>query len=544
MNNPHPLTGQEILFTRQRHEAKRAGLHWDYRLVLGEHAYSWATKKEMPEPGNSIILFEQPVHDRSYALSPVVDIPEGQYGHGTTTLDWIRKAKVSPETEEGKLFIHSGDEKFLLRKLDPVKYGQKAWLFKNLSVDKYTRQKTSALNPEIEAKFKPDLTPDQMARLGVLRHKGSQYGEGTDKDNFFGVRASLDTWPDKWHNELHPQGWYQRYQGYVQGKRTPDDERQMKRWISFKARHLAQLQKADPTLEDLSVQPKRRQALLNWGIAPGNMNKYLTKLAKKEESSWNHPSHVLGGSFLGGVAAAPLTIGQHVTGLSVLKDVDKAMPDIADRHTVKHFMRNNNINKSNMTFEHDRSRGGSFADIFKTFKGPRQPGYVDKHLHNGLNSAFGKVKHNPYTHLDKHYIQGLGGKGYNHAITMHELGHAKDFNTGMTGLKRGLSSAKVGLKFGAGAASLGLMSNKNTEDYAAVPAAIQGAITLREEGAANVHAYKGIKAHKGAAAANKYLTKIVPKQMGSYVLAAAAPVAAAYLGTKIIKGLRGDGGKK
>jgi hypothetical protein len=126
-----------------------------------------------------------------------------------------------------------------------------------------------------------------MEILGTLRHKGSQYGEGEDKDNFFGVRASLDTWPDKWHNEQHPRGWFQWYKGYSEGKRTDDDERQIKRWISFKARHLAQLQKADPTLENLSIQPKRRQALLNWAIAPGinveeeveKKNKYLEKIA-------------------------------------------------------------------------------------------------------------------------------------------------------------------------------------------------------------------------------------------------------------------------
>jgi hypothetical protein len=45
---------------------------------------------------------------------------------------------------------------------------------------------------------------------------------------------------------------------------------------------LAQLLKADPTGEDFSVQPKRRQALLNWRIAPGDKNKYLEKIRKME----------------------------------------------------------------------------------------------------------------------------------------------------------------------------------------------------------------------------------------------------------------------
>lgn len=268
------------------------GLHYDYRLVLGEKAYSWATKKETPAPGAAIILFEQPIHDREYALSPVVEIPDGNYGAGVTYLDWVRKAKIDPKTESDKLVINSGKERFLLKKLDPVKYGEKAWLFKNLTskepapdegllpspIKFFTRQKLAAVNPELEAKFKPDFTPEQMERLGVLKHKGSQYGEGGDKDNFFGVSASLPTWPEKWHNEEHPQGWYQWYKGWVSGKRTADDGRQIKRWISFKARHMGQLQKADPTLENFSVQPKRRQALLNWGIASGSPNKYLERI--------------------------------------------------------------------------------------------------------------------------------------------------------------------------------------------------------------------------------------------------------------------------
>ena len=88
----NPPSNSEILFTRQRHEADKAGLHWDYRLVHDDKAYSWATKKELPTPGKSIILFEQPVHDREYALSKKVIIPKGEYGAGITTLDWVRKA--------------------------------------------------------------------------------------------------------------------------------------------------------------------------------------------------------------------------------------------------------------------------------------------------------------------------------------------------------------------------------------------------------------------------------------------------------------------
>jgi superfamily II DNA or RNA helicase len=133
-NKSHPLAGKDILFTRQRHDAKRAGLHWDYRLVLGDKAYSWATKKQMPEPGKAIILFEQPVHDAVYALRKRIYIPPGFYGSGLTTLDYVRKAKVDPETEDNKLVISTKDgERYLLKKLDENKFGKTSWLFKNLT---------------------------------------------------------------------------------------------------------------------------------------------------------------------------------------------------------------------------------------------------------------------------------------------------------------------------------------------------------------------------------------------------------------------------
>lgn len=137
-------------------------------------------------------------------------------------------------------------------------------------------------------RFKPDLTPEQMAAIGTL---AARYHDKDPRNaNFFGVTASMKEWPDSWHHPAHPMGWYQWYQGYAAGKRTEDDERQIKRWLSFKARHVAQLQKADPSLANLQIQPRRRQALLNWGIAPGvdvkkaldagNVNKYLEKVAQ------------------------------------------------------------------------------------------------------------------------------------------------------------------------------------------------------------------------------------------------------------------------
>ena len=127
MDTP-PLAGQTLLLTRQRHEADRAGLHWDYRIVAGDKAYSWATKKPMPGPGSAIILHEQPVHTSHYALSKEVVIPPGEYGAGKTTLDFVRKVTVGDHADNDHMTLHlkSGD-RYLLKKLDAADGRKGGW---------------------------------------------------------------------------------------------------------------------------------------------------------------------------------------------------------------------------------------------------------------------------------------------------------------------------------------------------------------------------------------------------------------------------------
>ena len=134
----NPLQPGPVLLTRQIHDAKRAGKHFDIRIVKDQIAYSWATRKEMPEPGKSIVIFQQPDHTAHYALSTDIFIPEGSYGHGSTVLDFVRKANVEEGHPDGVMVLvsesSSGKERFLIRKLDGNKYGKTSWLLKNLSV--------------------------------------------------------------------------------------------------------------------------------------------------------------------------------------------------------------------------------------------------------------------------------------------------------------------------------------------------------------------------------------------------------------------------
>ncbi len=134
--------------------------------------------------------------------------------------------------------------------------------------------------------FEPELTPKQMLTLGVFggrymrdctdefpdswfeQAKFHPVGEpGHDKNlNYFQVEASqpLSVWQKKgWIYKNDPRGWFQWYCRYYMGRRiAEEDERQIKRWRSFR-RHLGAVKKNCPP-KDLSCRPKQRQALLHW----------------------------------------------------------------------------------------------------------------------------------------------------------------------------------------------------------------------------------------------------------------------------------------
>lgn len=141
---------------------------------------------------------------------------------------------------------------------------------------------TEPIGKNFDPDFKPELTPKDMLELGVF---GGKYmtdcrdefpaewyknaklcHEKHDPNlNFFKVNASqpLSVWRKKgWINEDDPRGWFQWYCRYYMGRRTLDDERQIKRWKAFK-RHLAQI-KIFCKKGDLNCRKVQRQALLHW----------------------------------------------------------------------------------------------------------------------------------------------------------------------------------------------------------------------------------------------------------------------------------------
>lgn len=134
--------------------------------------------------------------------------------------------------------------------------------------------------------FKPELTPQEMLRLGVFEGKylndcrkefpeewfcDADLSEVPDlSKNCFHIksRLSLSEWRRRgWIIKPDPRGWFQWYCRYYLGRRIPDvDAIQIKRWRSFK-RHKAQVEK-NCFIGDLSCRPRQRQALLQWAYNP------------------------------------------------------------------------------------------------------------------------------------------------------------------------------------------------------------------------------------------------------------------------------------
>ena len=146
----------------------------------------------------------------------------------------------------------------------------------------YRYQLVAPAGRNFDPEFKPQLMPKEMLELGVF---GGKYmtdcrkefpkswftraklsPEGKDpKLNFFKVDASqpLSVWKRKgWIHPDDPRGWFQWYCRYFMGRRSVDDERQIKRWRAI-SRHVTQLRKNCPA-RALDCRPRQRQALLHW----------------------------------------------------------------------------------------------------------------------------------------------------------------------------------------------------------------------------------------------------------------------------------------
>ena len=146
----------------------------------------------------------------------------------------------------------------------------------------YNYVRSEPMGRHFHADVQPELTPKEMLELGVF---GGKYMTDCTAEfpadwfanarlchdrhnpdlNFFGVNASqpLPYWRERgWIHQNDPRGWFQWYCRYYMGRRSEDDERQIKRWKAI-ARHVAQL-KRNCEKGNWNCRPRQRQALLHW----------------------------------------------------------------------------------------------------------------------------------------------------------------------------------------------------------------------------------------------------------------------------------------
>ena len=148
----------------------------------------------------------------------------------------------------------------------------------------YTYELTEPIGENFHEDFTPFLTPQEMLELGIMggvyfcgealeefpkgwweHAKRSPDGKEHKEINYFGVNASqpLEEWQRKgWIRDQDPRGWIQWYFRYYFGRRSEDDERQIKRWYAFR-RHASQVM-SNCTPQDYACRPRQRQALLHW----------------------------------------------------------------------------------------------------------------------------------------------------------------------------------------------------------------------------------------------------------------------------------------
>lgn len=146
----------------------------------------------------------------------------------------------------------------------------------------YSYELTEPSGKNFQKGFSPDLSPEEMLKLGVFGGKymtdcAEEFPRGWFKKaklcperhdpnlNFFKVNASqpLSVWVSKgWIHPDDPRGWFQWYCRYYSGRRHVDDDRQIKRWKAIR-RHIVQI-RHNCVPGDMDCRKKQRQVLLHW----------------------------------------------------------------------------------------------------------------------------------------------------------------------------------------------------------------------------------------------------------------------------------------
>jgi len=92
----------------QEHAAKKAGLHYDIRLLVDNKALSFATRKGLPqEPGQKRLLVRQPDHVPDY-MNWAGMIEKDQYGAGKVKVQEKRDVVLRTQNDKMRLTVPKG----------------------------------------------------------------------------------------------------------------------------------------------------------------------------------------------------------------------------------------------------------------------------------------------------------------------------------------------------------------------------------------------------------------------------------------------------
>ena len=152
--------------------------------------------------------------------------------------------------------------------------------------------------------IKSSVTGNTYTSQQVIKEYPKYWFQGIDIDkmvtsskydkkvNKYNVKcgSSLENWEKSgWIDKQDPYGWFQWYCRFYQGRRTKDDERQIKRWEKltgpngrFRRRLMNLIIKKKKRYNDYTISPVIRQVLLHWGyeLTSKDLSDYKRSLKK------------------------------------------------------------------------------------------------------------------------------------------------------------------------------------------------------------------------------------------------------------------------
>ena len=112
------------------------------------------------------------------------------------------------------------------------------------------------------------LFQETLSDVSPHLYLGNKY---KPKMNMFKTRSGMnyDYWTEmNWMHKDDPYGWLEWYIKYYNGRRHPDDDRQIKRWQDFcgvNGRWRKRIYSRIYETNNINVSPRIQQSLLHWG---------------------------------------------------------------------------------------------------------------------------------------------------------------------------------------------------------------------------------------------------------------------------------------